>query len=71
MTPDAPPARLPLCADVSRHLGEDPIGTAPHVAQDAHFAQGDDGAFRVGELVECLPQRGELLLPLPLGEGQG
>lgn len=26
----ANPARLPLCADVSRAAGEDPIGTAPH-----------------------------------------
>lgn len=26
----AGPTRLPLCADVSRQLGEDPIGTAPH-----------------------------------------
>lgn len=26
-------ARLPLCADVSRQLGEDPVGTAPHWAE--------------------------------------
>ncbi|GHF34642.1 hypothetical protein HNQ07_000105 [Deinococcus metalli] len=30
MTAADRPARLPLCADVSRALGEDPIGTAPH-----------------------------------------
>ncbi|THF87953.1 sucrase ferredoxin [Deinococcus sp. KSM4-11] len=30
MTAADRPSRLPLCADVSRALGEDPIGTAPH-----------------------------------------
>ncbi len=46
------------------------VGAAAQGAQDAHLAQGDDGDFGVGELVQGLPQGGEVWLPLPQG-GRG